>query len=280
VWKAINAKPARQATPTLLITKSDDSIELEITHTHKVTAIAAISFPDKDDDPIPPTPKATQGAPPFRSLCVKGLHEILSTTSNTSAQGPDGIGYQALRLWNTIDPVGLCHLIDMLIIQGLPRDPKNAKVVVIGKPGKKDLSNPKSYRCIFGLSSILKLTEKEVAQYLSLEGEFRGWWHRTQFGPRPGRNTIDALMWLKSIVAQNRHEHMNTVTQFHYCLLLFVEEYDSIWVWKYGVEFDVSYCSNYLCNNFNNLQDPYGNATWPCRDHTNVPPIACAYHVA
>jgi hypothetical protein len=75
-------------------------------------------------------------------------------------------------------------------------------------PGKKDLSNPKSYRCISLVSGISKLTEKAVAQYLCLEGECRGWWHPTQFGSRPGRNTADALMWLKSIVAQNRDENV------------------------------------------------------------------------
>jgi hypothetical protein len=174
VWKAINAKPARQALPTLRVTKSDDSVELATTHTDKVAAIAAISFPDKDGDPIPPTPKVTPGAPPFQSLCVKGVRERLSTTSNTSAPGPDGIGYQALRLWNTIDPIGLCHLINLLITQGLPRDLKNAQVVVIGKPGKKDRSNPKSYRCIALLSSISKLTEKAVAQYLFWKVSFVG----------------------------------------------------------------------------------------------------------
>jgi ribonuclease HI len=68
---------------------------------------------------------------------------------------------------------------------------KNAKVVVIGKPGKRDLTNPKSYRCISLMSNIAKLTEKVIAQYLTLEGESNGWWHRTQFGSRPGRNTSD-----------------------------------------------------------------------------------------
>jgi hypothetical protein len=126
VWKAINAKPARQAMPTLRITKSDNAVELATTHTDKAVAIAAISFPNKDDDPIPPTPTVTPGAPPFQSLCVKGVRELLSTTSNTFAPGPDGICYQALRLWNTIDPIGLCHLINFLITQGLPRDLKNA----------------------------------------------------------------------------------------------------------------------------------------------------------
>jgi hypothetical protein len=44
---------------------------------------------------------------------------------------------------------------------------KTAKVVVIGKPGKKDMSNPMSYRCISMLSNIANLTEKAVAQYLT-----------------------------------------------------------------------------------------------------------------
>jgi hypothetical protein len=53
----------------------------------------------------------------------------------------------------------------------LPKELKTAKVVVIGKPGKTDMSNPKSYRCISLLSNVAKLTEKAVAQYLTLEGE-------------------------------------------------------------------------------------------------------------
>jgi ribonuclease HI len=109
-----------------------------------------------------------------------------------------------------MDPDGLCTLIHTLVRQGLPIELKNAKVVVIGKPGKRDLTNPKSYRCISLLSNIAKLTENIIAQYLTLEGESNGWWHRTQFGSRPGRNTSDALMWLKSEVAKNRRQNMNT----------------------------------------------------------------------
>jgi hypothetical protein len=124
--------------------------------------------------------------------------------------GQDGIGYQALRLWAKIDPEGLCYLTNLLITQGLPKELKTAKVVVIGKPGKKDMSNPKSYRSISLLSNVAKLTEKAVAQYLTLEGEVHGWWHPYQFGSRPGRNTTDALMWLKAVVEKHRKENMNT----------------------------------------------------------------------
>jgi hypothetical protein len=175
VWKTINAKPARHAMPTLRIPGNDNSVKLASTHQEKAAAISAISFPDRDDDPIPPIPGYRPGVPHFQPLCPKSLNDLLSSTSNTSAPGQDGIGYQALRLWAKIDPEGLCHLTNLLITQGLPKELKTAKVVVIGKPGKKDMSNPKSYRCIPLLRNVAKLTEKAVAQYLTLEGEVHGW---------------------------------------------------------------------------------------------------------
>jgi hypothetical protein len=58
---------------------------------------------------------------------VQGLHEI---------------GFQNRS--KVLDSEGLCHLTNLLITQGLPKELKTAKVVVIGKPGKKDMSNPKS----------------------------------------------------------------------------------------------------------------------------------------
>jgi hypothetical protein len=151
-----------------------------------------------------------QELPHFQPVCPKSLNDLLSSTSNTSALGQDGIGYQALRLWAKIDSEGLCYLTNLLITQGLPKELKTAKVVVMGKPGKKDMSNPKSYRCISQLSNVAKLTGKAVAQYLTLEGEVHGSWHPYQFGSRPGRNTTDALMWLKAVVEKHRKENMNT----------------------------------------------------------------------
>jgi hypothetical protein len=75
---------------------------------------------------------------------------------------------------------------------------------------KKDMSNPKSYRCISLLNNVAKLTDKGVVQYLTLEGEVHGWWHPYQFGSRPGRNSTDALMWVEAVVKKNRNENMNT----------------------------------------------------------------------
>jgi hypothetical protein len=54
VWKTMNAKPACHAMPTLHVPGKDNSVKLASTHQKKVAAISAISFTDKDDDPIPP----------------------------------------------------------------------------------------------------------------------------------------------------------------------------------------------------------------------------------
>jgi hypothetical protein len=81
----------------------------------KAAAISAISFPDRDNDPIPPIPGYRPGVPHFHPVCPKSLNDLLSSTSNTSAPGQDGIGYQALRLWAKIDSEGLCYLTNLLI---------------------------------------------------------------------------------------------------------------------------------------------------------------------
>jgi hypothetical protein len=54
---------------------------------------------------------------------------------------------------------------------------------------------------------------------------------------------------------------------------LYITAHNAIWVRIYGEEFDELYSSNYRWNNVFNLQDPDGNATWPCKVQTMVLPI-------
>jgi hypothetical protein len=100
--------------PTLRIPGNDNSVKLASTHQEKAAAISAISFPDRDDDPIPPIPGYRPGVPHFQPVCPKSLNDLLSSTSNTSAPWQDGIGYQALRLWAKIDSEGLSYLTNLL----------------------------------------------------------------------------------------------------------------------------------------------------------------------
>jgi hypothetical protein len=46
-----------------------------------------------------------------------------------------------------------------------------ARVVVITKPGKRDRTNVKSYRCISLLPTIAKLVEKATTLHLSIQGD-------------------------------------------------------------------------------------------------------------
>jgi hypothetical protein len=60
------------------------------------------------------------------------------------------------------------------------------------------------------LSTVGKMAEKAVADYLSLIGEERGWWHKGQCGSRVGRSTIDALAYLRGEVNKNRRRGRHT----------------------------------------------------------------------
>jgi hypothetical protein len=98
IWTTINSKPARHAIPALRIRSEDGTDQVVATHNEKVAAISAISFPEREDVPLPPPPTNTAHAPKFRGICIQGLNDILSETSNQSSPGPDGICYLAIRL--------------------------------------------------------------------------------------------------------------------------------------------------------------------------------------
>jgi hypothetical protein len=52
--------------PTLRFPGNDNSVKLASTHQEKAAAISAISFPDRDDEPIPPIPGYRPGVPYFQ----------------------------------------------------------------------------------------------------------------------------------------------------------------------------------------------------------------------
>jgi hypothetical protein len=126
------------------------------------------------------------------------------------ALGLDGIGLQELKNWLLPDYLGLCELINYLIETGLPRELKLTRVVVILKPGKRDRTSVKAYRCISLLPTIATVVEKVITLHLSIQGEPTGWWHPGQHESRAGNNTTDALLWLIRKVRQNRSNKNHT----------------------------------------------------------------------
>jgi hypothetical protein len=155
VWKSINAKPQQCAIPSTLTSPSGDKY---CTITDKMEAIASISFPTKTDNVLSPsnTTDTSTRVPETHvktndtkfTVCPKLLKRLLRNTSNSSSSGLDGIGWQQLKMWFFIDPLGLCELINHLVRTGLPPELKLANVVVISKPGRRDRASVNSYRCI------------------------------------------------------------------------------------------------------------------------------------
>jgi hypothetical protein len=94
----------------------------------KMKAIANISFPKKPEynDSSTQTVPGSRGSLDNQNtgdkerlqVCPKLLKCLLSKTSNSSAPGLDGIGWQELKIWYLIDSIGLCELINYLITTG------------------------------------------------------------------------------------------------------------------------------------------------------------------
>jgi hypothetical protein len=197
--------------PPILISPPGDQYH---TLEEEMEAIANISFPSKPGD-TREISQNTQSIDGTHSkvdsddqhnleVCPKMLKRLLRKTSNTSAPGLDGIGWQEVKIWFSLDPSGLCNLINELIRAGFPPGLKLARVIVIPKHGRRDRTSIKSYRCISLLPTIAKLVEKGITVHLSTRGEIKGLWHLGQHESRARRNTSDALLWLIKKVHENR----------------------------------------------------------------------------
>jgi hypothetical protein len=81
-----------------------------------------------------------------------------------------------------------------------PKQWRNAKIVLLRKPGKPDYSIPDAYRPISLLNTLGKLLEAVVARRLSNLAEKHSLLPDTQFGGRPGRTTEQALLVLSNAI--------------------------------------------------------------------------------
>jgi hypothetical protein len=204
IWRAISGKLAPMPMNALRTPEG----QTVTSPTEKAKLLAATSFPEDENQslipPIPPDPS------PLSLWHSEDISRFLGSRNQRSAPGPDGLTYREVRLWFLIDPQGLTDLINRMVMEGLPKSMKIAKVVYIHTPGKTDWEATKSYRAISLLSTLSKMAEKAVADYLSLIGEERGWWHKGQCGSRTGRSTIDALAYLRGEVNKNRRRGRHT----------------------------------------------------------------------
>jgi hypothetical protein len=217
VWKSINSKLQPSAMPPILTSPSGEQFRIL---EEKMEAIANASFPSKPRD----TREISQNTESIGGthdnvdsddghslkVCLKMLKLILRKTSNTSAPGLNGIGWQEVNIWFVLDPNGLCTMINHLIRTGFPPDLKLVRVIVIPKYGRRDRTNIKSYQSISLLPTIAKLIEKAITLHLSTRRELNRWWHPGQHGSSAGRHTCDALLWLIRRVGKNTQNKLHS----------------------------------------------------------------------
>jgi len=123
------------------------------------------------------------------------LHRVKAAIwrmSPSKAPGADGISAAILRKAWPIIGEDITGMFEKCISEAVfPSAWRNAKLVVIPKPGKKDLSDPKTYRPISLLPTLGKALETLIIQDLERETGLNDF--ENQHGFVPGKSTITAI---------------------------------------------------------------------------------------
>ena len=90
------------------------------------------------------------------------------SSSSSKAPGPDGLGFECLKVAYTAIPEYFHSLFEVLIGAGYhPKIWQEATIVIIKKAAKPDYSTPKAYRPISLLNCLGKISEKIMATRLA-----------------------------------------------------------------------------------------------------------------
>ena len=108
------------------------------------------------------------------------------SSSSSKAPGPDGLGFECLKIAYAAIPEYFHSLFEVLIRAGYhPKIWREATIVIIKKAGKPDYSAPKAYRPISLLNCLGKISEKIMATRLAHMAERHHLLDRLQIGGRP-----------------------------------------------------------------------------------------------
>jgi len=128
----------------------------------------------------------------YEKLDAEWVKSAIWITSPSKAPGADGITAGMLRkAWPVIGEEITDLFSRCLEETTFPQPWKQAKLVVIPKTGKKDMSSPKSYRPISLLPTLAKALETLVIQDLEQETLLNE--QEQQHGFVPGRSTFTAI---------------------------------------------------------------------------------------
>lgn len=134
---------------------------------------------------------------PFSELEIE---TALARLRARSSPGLDCITSIIIRKsWRTAGPIVRTIFNDILKEGVFPDVWKPGKMIILKKPGRNDLTNPKTYRPITLLPALGKLLEKALVARLEAHFRVHNSLSDRQFGFRPGLGTDDAIHTVKSL---------------------------------------------------------------------------------
>ena len=149
----------------------------------------------------------------FPDISQKEIWDALSSTTNSSAPGPDHVTWRHIKiaLCTPDTDTALVSLFNRICKAGTwPTHFKDSVSVIIPKPNKPDYSIPKAYRPIALLNTLGKLLTKVLANRLQHNAAEFGLLHRDQFGGIKGHSTIDAGLVLMDFISEHRERGWHT----------------------------------------------------------------------
>ena len=198
LWKAATYMKPRDAwgcTPALQVGTS------ELTGNEEKAQAFLDSFFPEMNMPCDNLPTPTPLELPWQPITELEIQRSLKAAKGTTAPGDDNLPMLVWKqLWVYLKDI-ITNIFNTSMTLGYhPKQWRNAKIVVLRKPGKPDYSVPGAYRPISLLNTLGKLLEAVVARRLSYLTEKHGLLPDTQFGGRPGRTTEQALLVLLNAI--------------------------------------------------------------------------------
>ncbi|KAF7366527.1 putative RNA-directed DNA polymerase from transposon X-element [Mycena sanguinolenta] len=199
IWQAAKyaLDPSASSSSSHLPSLSSPDGTTATTPTEKARVLHAKFFPPKPDIP-PPDPDEPLPEPhPPPIFTVEDVHRAISKLSPWKAPGPSGIPNIAISAARTILAPILLNILEAGLRVGyFPKSWRTFLTVTIRKPGKSDYTLPGAHRPIAEEECLGKVVESVVTDWLSGFAERLGLLSPNQFGGRPGRCTVDALLQL------------------------------------------------------------------------------------
>jgi hypothetical protein len=129
--------------------------------------------------------------------------EIINSQNDNKAPGLDGFTANIIKKFHSLDNQFLTRVYNKCLLIGtFPEKWKISVVKILKKPNKADYTSPKSYRPISLLSVFAKVLEKLLINRINYYLGSKSLLNSKQYGFRPQKSTIDALINVKNFIEE------------------------------------------------------------------------------